>query len=150
MTQQSIKYWVVAADGGTARNYLYMKYPQEFSLVQRLESSTRQQPSREIMSDASGRNYHAKGPASHAKQSRRDAHEQSEDLFVREVIERLEHGARRKDFDQLVLIADPRTLGKLRKTLGSSLKRAVYKDSNLDLTPLSELQLRARVSDLLA
>lgn len=62
----------------------------------------------------------------------------------------IQHGASRKEFDHLVLIADPRTLGKLRKNLRSSLKRVVHKESNLDLTHLTDLELAARVSDLLA
>ena len=62
------KYWVLVANGGQARVLELRRKPYEFRQVAELQSETRRVPSRDLVSDGSGRSYHVQGPGSHAKQ----------------------------------------------------------------------------------
>ena len=142
----SSEYWVLVADSGKARILHIRRKPPEFSEVQVLVSATQHQPSREIVSDASGRAFHVQGPASHAKQSRSDAHDLAEQQFSLMLVRKLEKAANAGAFDHVLIIADPKTLGRLRRQMSKSLANRVSDDLNQDLVglPLNELEPRIR------
>jgi protein required for attachment to host cells len=99
-----------------------------------------------MVSDASGRAFHVKGPSSHSKQQRSDAHDQAEQAFSRMLVRKLEKAANLKAFEYLVLIADPKTLGRVRQHMSKSLSGMVTNELNLDVVglPLDALQKKIR------
>jgi len=148
MNTASSKYWVLVADGGTAHIVELRRKPAEFHEVQKLVSETRHQPSRDLMSDASGRSFHAQGPSSHSKLPRSDAHELAKDVFSRKLVGKLEQAANLKAFELLAIIADPKTLGRLRQHMSKSLAARVTDELNLDLAgmPLDSLEQKIRAA----
>ena len=146
MINVSSKYWILVADSGHARILELRKKPREFHQVQELVSESRHLSSRDMVSDASGRAFHAKGPASHSKQQRTDAHDQAEQAFSRMLVGKLEKAENLKAFEHLVLIADPKTLGRVRQYLSKSLSAMVTNELNLDVVglPLDLLQKKVR------
>ena len=146
MINVSSKYWILVADSGRARILELRKKPREFRQVQELVSESRHLSSRDMVSDASGRAFHAKVPASHSKQQRTDAHDQAEQAFSRMLVGKLEKAASLKAFEHLVLIADPKTLGRVRQYLSKSLSGMVTNELNLDVVgmPLDLLQKKVR------
>ena len=140
------RYWVLVADSGKARILHVKRKPPEFGEVQVLVSATQHQPSREIVSDASGRAFHVQGPSSHVKQPRSDAHDRAEQQFSLMLVQKLEKAAELGAFDQLLIIADPKTLGRLRRQMSKSLASRISDELNLDLTglPLNKLEPRIR------
>lgn len=139
-------HWVLVADSGQARILEFKRKPYAFRQVVSLVSETQHQPSRDIVSDGSGRAFHSQGPASHSKQPRSDPHEMGEQQFTRSLAKRLEKAGRVGAFDHLIVIADPKTLGRLRRQMAKSLSGRVTDEITLDLSglPLNELEPRVR------
>ena len=74
------RYWVVVADSGKARILEMRRKPYAFRLVTEYASLNQHRTSKELVSDAAGRVYHAQGPGTHAMQPRSDPHDNAEIL----------------------------------------------------------------------
>ena len=148
MNNATPKYWVLVADSGKARIIELRRKPAELRELQELVSESQHQPSRELMSDASGRAFHVQGPSSHSKVPRSDAHERAKHAFTRKLVGKLEQAANMNAFEHLAIIADPKTLGRLRQHMSKSLAARVTDELNLDLVgmPLDSLEQRIRAA----
>ena len=148
MNNATSKYWVLVADSGKARIIELRRKPAEFHEVQELVSESQHQPSRELMSDASGRAFHVQGPSSHSKVPRSDAHDRAKHAFTRKLVGKLEQAANMNAFEHLAVIADPKTLGRLRQHMSKSLYASVTYEMNLDMVgiPLDSLEQRIRAA----
>jgi protein required for attachment to host cells len=146
MNSSTLKHWVLVADGGQARILELIKKPFEFRQIQELVSESQHQSSRDLVSDANGRAFHVQGPSSHVKQPRSDPHDRAEQQFSLTLVRKLEKMAGLGAFDHLLIIADPKTLGRLRRQMSKSLSNRVSEELNLDLAglPLNELEPRIR------
>ena len=144
------RYWVVVADSGQARILEMRRKPYSFRLVTEFASIAQHRTSKELVSDASGRVYRNQGsPRTHAMQPRSDPHENAEEQFADDLARRVEKAAALGGFERLALIADARTLGRLRRDLGKGLCDRVVEERALDLTGLSLQDLEPRVRDIL-
>ena len=65
--------------------------------------------------------------------------------FARQLAERLEDGAWQDQFDRLILVAPPRTLGDLRAVLGPCARGRLAGDLDKDLTGMSPDDIEARL-----
>jgi len=139
------KTWVVVADGGRARILEIVPGSRDLTEILHLKSPNRGRPTRELVSDASGRAFHVAGPGGHSKQARTDAHDQEEQRFARQLAQRLERAAGEDSFDRLVLAADPRTLGRLRKQMSAGLAGRIVRELNLDLTGMPAGKLEEKI-----
>ena len=137
--------WALVTDGGKARILSLKRYPGEYRELLEMDSPTRHSPSRDLESDSSGRSHHILGPDSHVHEPRKSAHDQGELHFTHELIERLSREAQAGKFKSLVLVADPRTLGKIRDRMNKSLRQKVILELNLDLTGLGGDKLNQRL-----
>lgn len=54
-----------------------------------------------------------------------DLHDRAEQAFIKDLAHKLEDVARAQPFDQMILIAPPRALGKLRAALPAALSRKI-------------------------
>jgi protein required for attachment to host cells len=145
----NITHWVLVANSGHARILERRSGPYEFRQVANLVSEAQHLTNRELVSDASGRVYHAQGPGTHAMEPRSDPHENAEALFCKDLVRKMEEAARQGRFDRLLMIADPKTLGRLRAQLNRELAGKVAREVPLDLVNLPLPRLEERVSDLL-
>jgi protein required for attachment to host cells len=141
--------WALVADSGKARIWSLQRHPPEFREILELDSPTRSSPSRDLISDASGRSHHVRGPGSHVREPRISAHELGENRFVEALLERMSRASRSGQFEALVLAADPRTLGFIRNRMGKNLGSKVILELNLDLTGLSDDRLEKRLRQAL-
>lgn len=71
-------------------------------------------PDREQGTDTPGRSFSSVGPGRSAYEET-DFHQLEEDRFAAETVELLKKRALNNDFESLIIIAPPRTLGELRK-----------------------------------
>lgn len=71
-----------------------------------------------------------------------DYHQQEEDRFAAEAAEMLKRRALANDFEQLIIVAPPKTLGELRKHYHKEVERRVSGELAKDLTnhPVSEIE----------
>ena len=137
-------YWVLVADSGQARVLKYQPGGPGLERLEIIESPTRHDRTRDLKSDTFGRTYNARGPARHSLKSRTDAHDHMEQEFVRSLAGKLAKAARGPDYDELILIADPRTLGRLRGFVSDAEASRVTHQLNVNLTNalLDELERR--------
>jgi protein required for attachment to host cells len=143
------KYWVLVANSGQARILEMQRKPYEFHQVSELVSEAQHLTNKEIVSDASGRVYHTQGPGTHSMKPRSDPHENAEEQFSRSLAQKMEKAAQLGRFDQLLVIADPKTMGRLRQQMTRSLSGRIADEISLDLVSLPLPQLESRVRDVL-
>lgn len=139
-------HWVLVADSGQARILELQRKPYAFRLVGERVSEAQHLTNHELVSDASGRAFHVQGPGSHVKRPRSDPRELEEAEFTRSLADTLERARRLGSYDHLVLIADPRTLGRLRRDLSPAVTAQVSEEFAIDLAslPLNKLEPRIR------
>jgi protein required for attachment to host cells len=90
-------------------------------------------PTREQGSDRPGR-YSGPGGAPRSAVEQTDWHQQAEDRFAAAVAEVLYKKAHEHDFEQLIVVAPPRTLGTLRSVFRKELAQKVRAEVPKDLT----------------
>ena len=142
-------YWVLVANSGQARILELRRKPYAFQQVTELVSEAQHMTNKELVSDASGRVYHTQGPGTHSMNPRSDPHENAEEQFSRSLIQKMERAAQLGRFDQLLVIADPKTVGRLRQQMNKTLAGKVVQEVSLDLVGLPLPQLEARVRGVL-
>ena len=143
------KYWVLVANSGQARILEMQRKPYEFHQVSELVSEAQHLNNKEIVSDASGRVYHTHGPGTHSMNPRSDPHENAEEQFSRSLAQKMEKAAQLGRFDQLLVIADPKTMGRLRQQMTRSVSGRIADEISLDLVSLPLPQLESRVRGVL-
>ena len=143
------RYWALVANSGRARIIEMRRKPYAFRSVAELVSEAQHLTSKDLVTDASGRVYHTQGPGTHAMQPRSDPHEMAEHQFTRSLADKLDKAANLGRFDRLLIVADPRTLGRMRTFLNKAVVNKVADEIPLDLVGLPENQLEPRLKKLL-
>jgi len=96
---------------------------------------------RDQKSDAAGSASESARPGRSAY-AETDFHQLEEDRFAAEAAEMLKQRALRNEFESLVIVAPPRTLGELRKHYHKEVERRITGEIAKDLTghPVSEIE----------
>ena len=90
-------------------------------------------PDRDLKSDAPGRSFSSVGSGRSAYEET-DFHQLEEDRFAVETADLLRDRALRGDFESLIVVAPPRTLGALRKHYHKEVERRLAGEIAKDLT----------------
>lgn len=98
-------------------------------------------PDREQGSDTAGRTFSSAGRGRSAYEET-DFHQLEEDRFASETAAMLKKRALRNEFDSLIVVAPPRTLGELRKHYHKEVETRLAGEIAKDLTghPVSEIE----------
>lgn len=146
MNKTPTTWWVLVTDSGHARILEMEKHSPGLRQVQEMISDSQHQTSREMQSDSSGRSLRRESAAGHALQAHSNAHDLAEEAFCEKVVELLERAATRHEFDRLAVLADPKSLGRLRKKMSKPLAARVELELDRDLVhlPLHALSKRVR------
>jgi protein required for attachment to host cells len=96
---------------------------------------------RELKSDAPGRSFSSVGSGRSAMEEA-DFHQIAEDRFASETAGVLQRLALRNDFEALVVVAPPKTLGELRKHYHKEVEKRLVGEVAKDLTnvPVEEIE----------
>jgi protein required for attachment to host cells len=96
---------------------------------------------RDQKTDEAGRAFASSGAAHHAY-SETDFHQLEEDRFAAEAAELLKERALRNEYEALIVVAPPRTLGELRKHYHKEVEKRLAGEVAKDLTghPVSEIE----------
>jgi protein required for attachment to host cells len=96
---------------------------------------------REIKTDAPGLTAQ-KGAFGRPAMDEADFHQQAEDRWARRAAEMLNRRAHANDYDALVIVAPPRTLGEIRKHLHKETERRLVATINKEMTdrPLADIE----------
>ena len=133
--------WVLVGDGVKAmlfRNDGDADYPNlaVIDLVEHENPATREQGT-----DRPGRMYDA-GPGHKSAMEETDWHRFEKERFAKDLAEMLYKKAHRRQFDRLVIIAPPTTLGDLRKALHGEVSARVVAEVDKTLTnhPVNQIE----------
>jgi protein required for attachment to host cells len=97
---------------------------------------------RDQKSDAPGRTFDSSGGAGRSAYQEIDFHQLEEDRFAAETAELLRKRALRNEFESLIIVAPPRTLGELRKHYHKEVEKRLTAEIAKDLTghPVTEIE----------
>jgi protein required for attachment to host cells len=92
--------------------------------------------------DTAGRAPSASGGAGHSSYEEVDFHQLEEDRFAAETAEMLRRRALSNDFESLIIVAPPKTLGELRKHYHKEVEKRLAGEIAKDLTghPVTEIE----------
>lgn len=140
--------WALVTDSGCGRLFELDRSPARIEEIGNRESPTRRMASHEMTTELSGRESGSGTHAGDTKQPRSDPHDEAERKFVEEWVDALGKALEDQRFKHLVLVADPRTLGRLRENMGKALTGAVVAEDGHNLTKLKVDDLETRVRKL--
>jgi protein required for attachment to host cells len=102
---------------------------------------------RELRRDMPGRSFASVGPG-RSSYDESDSRQVGEDRFAAETADMLNRRALENEFESLIVVAPPRTLGELRKSYHAELERRLAGEvrKNLTNTPVSEIETIVRES----
>ncbi len=130
--------WIVAADSSRAR-FLQVAGRDRLVEVATLLNPEARMDGRELITDAHPRFRGTAGPPSDRQET--SAQEHATDLFAKRVGDYLEKARTEHRYDQLVLVAPPKFLGALRRSLDSEVAKRVVDELPKDLSRLKEREL---------
>ena len=144
---------VVVADQGEARLYLRLSAA-SLRLIGKHENAAAHLHDRDLKSDRPGRVYNsAAAPrgrrgamAHHATGGERTPRRQLAAVFARRIAGAVGAAAKTTPFDRLILVAEPRFLGTLRRALPAALRAKATVQIAKDLMHLPAAELRTRVT----
>ena len=134
--------FVVVADG---KKMLFFRnegdgvYPK---LEVERKRETADAPDRDQKTDAPGRAFDASRGAGRSAYQEADFHQLEEDRFAADTAELLRRRALRNEFESLIVVAPPRTLGELRKHYHKEVEKRLAGEVAKDLTrhPVAEIE----------
>ena len=96
----------------------------------------------EMKTDGPGSTFDASGGAGRSSYEETDFHQLEEDRFAHETADMLKRWALRNDFESLIVVAPPRTLGELRKHYHKEVEKRLAGEIAKDLTghPVLEIE----------
>jgi protein required for attachment to host cells len=99
-------------------------------------------PDRDIKTDGPGRTFDNSGGAGRSAYEEPDYHQIEEDRFAAETAEMLRKRALRNEFESLIIVAPPKTLGELRKHYHKEVQKRLAGEIAKDLTghPVTEIE----------
>ncbi|SMF73670.1 host attachment family protein [Allosphingosinicella indica] len=132
---------IVVADGAKALFFRNEGDGEHPNLVVERKDEQDNPPDREQSTDAPGRSFASFSPGRSAYEET-DFHQLEEDRFAASTAELLNRRALEGDFESLVIVAPPRTLGELRKHLHKETEKRITAEIPKTLTghPVPEIE----------
>nr|WP_295371971.1 host attachment family protein [uncultured Sphingosinicella sp.] len=126
--------FVVVADG--AKMLFFRNEGDAEFLKLEIERKREQEnlPDRDLKTADRGRTFDASGGAGRSAYEETDFHQLEEDRFAAETAELLKTRALRNDFESLIIVAPPKTLGELRKHYHKEVEKRLTGEIAKDLT----------------
>lgn len=127
-------YWVVVADQSIGEFYSREKKNSPLQHVFTMSNDAGQKKLIDLTSDREGRSFDSHGQGRHAlTKEKTDAKKHESQLFANQIADRIVAAKQRGEFSELVLIAAPRFLGTLRKSLSTVHGIPTYSSINKDV-----------------
>jgi protein required for attachment to host cells len=133
--------FVVVADGEKMLLFRNQGDDQFPHLIVVEEGEQESLPNRELRRDLPGRSFSSVGPGRSAYKEA-DSRQIGEDRFAADTAQMLNRRALENDFESLIIVAPPRTLGELRKYYHDELNRRLAGEvpKNLTNVPVNEIE----------
>jgi protein required for attachment to host cells len=139
--------WFVVADGASARILARDADGRNFVVVEERDWPEARVPTRELVSDKPGRSQERGAVGRHAMQATSDPHRLKKDEFARELARSINRAGAEGRFDDLVLVAPARTLGKLKRELDGPARAKLSASLPKDLTKIPHDRLQDHLGE---
>jgi len=147
ITNKSI--WIVVAHDAGARIYKTVGKSGTLRIVRRISNPSGRYKGRQINADRPGRVFSNSGVFHHALSRRIGPHDHNADVFAREIAAFVEKGRNTESFNHLVLIAEPKFLGKIRIALKGATAKRIIKVIKNDFAYVPDTQLPNKIKESL-
>ena len=137
--------WVLVADGKRARILKQNGTMSDLEAMAGASFENELHKTSDVRTDKAGRVQESVGGAHHAVAARTDWHREEKHQFARTLAKYLDEAAERHDYDRLILVAAPRTLGDLREALGRHAQDRLAGELDKDLTEMTVADVGARL-----
>lgn len=136
--------WIVVASQKEARVFIKTSEKIKLKLLKSLINPLGQEKKKSLIRKQAGRGLRTTGrlgSVGYRALKRHDPHEEAVIQFAKQVVEFLEKERKKRNFEALTFVAEPRFLGKIKANMGRDLKNSVTKWVKKDLqkTPKKEL-----------
>ena len=130
------------ADGAHARVYVNGGPNQGIEEIEKYARDLDLKASRDIDSDRPGRTFDSGGEGRHAMEPPTDAKRHAKQEFHRQIAGDIEAALKAGEFDRLVIVAAPATLGDLRQEFSKTVTAKIHGElaKNLIKADIGELQ----------
>ncbi len=142
---QKKRTWALVADGARASILTGIGDPAGGTNTEYIQTNEK---ARDLASDRPGRTHASADKNRSAYEPPSDAVRFNERAFAAELVKRLEKSLAKNQFDVLLVIAEPRTLGHLRSLFPEPLKERIVFEVAKDLTGLPNKALREAIAIL--
>lgn len=118
-------YWVLAADSAKARIFRRNKRYSPLEEIQTLVHPESRLQRQDLVSDRPGQVHESRTPGESANEEPTDPKVAEAQVFARDIAHRLREARLAGDFSVLILIADPKFLGLLRKSIDADTQKCI-------------------------
>ena len=137
--------WILVCDAARARIFDVDPNEGSWSVVEEIDNPDGRLRAHELVSDGQGSVRQSGTGASPKMEAHTDPAEVEEDRFARELTHKVQHAFDTNKFSELMVVAPPKFLGRLRHHFGAPLTRAVSGSLAKDYTALDVDTLRKRL-----
>ena len=148
MNGKKIKSWIAIADSAKARIYSTVGQGQKLKLIDELDSEAARRLTQDLVSDKPGRSFSSASPRRAGMEPPSDPQNVEKHKFVKDLVDYLDAAALKGKFDQLFLVAAPRTLGEIRKLSNGHIDALLKAELGKDLTNVPEPELGKHLAPL--
>jgi protein required for attachment to host cells len=137
--------WLLIADSARARLFDVDRRDRSFVQIDEWSDDVASGKIQDIEADRPGRTFDSAGPGRHAMEPPSSPKGLAKAKFVAMLALLLATSAKRQEFEELHVIAAPRTLGELRDLLDQNVKSRIASEEAKDLTQLSQNDLERQL-----
>lgn len=137
--------WLLVADSAKARLFSVDRREHRLAQLGEWQDDVAGGKTQDIDADRPGRTFDSSGPGRHGLAPSSSPKGVAKARFVAMLAEKLELDARKNRFDELHVIAAPRTLGEFRELLEPAAKSRLAHEEAKDLTHLAKPELEKLV-----
>ncbi|MBL4758532.1 MAG: host attachment protein [Rhizobiales bacterium] len=129
--------WILIADGARARILINKGYGSGLEPALDEEFIADNRPSNKLTSDRPGRTFDSSGQGRHAMETPTDPHRHEQQIFAQSLAHLLEEHRLKKSYEQLIIVAAPKTLGDLRAEFTKPVSDMIINTLDKDLTKVA-------------
>ncbi|MDA7947502.1 MAG: host attachment protein [Hyphomicrobiaceae bacterium] len=141
---------ILVADGAHVRVYLNNGPNLGIAEIEKYARDLDLKASREIDADRPGRTFDSGGEGRHAMEPPNDAKRHAKQEFHRHIAGDIEAALKAGEFDRLVIVAAPATLGDLRQEFSKSVTDRIHGEIAKNLIQADERELKEQLGSVLA
>ncbi|MGB5396383.1 MAG: host attachment protein [Gammaproteobacteria bacterium] len=139
--------WLVVADNSKARIFTMESRKGPITEIKSIVHTEARMHEGDMTSDAPGRSSGRGGAGQHTYQDEVSPKEQENINFARQLANELDNARKKNIFNQLILVAPPEFLGKLRHQLSAQTQKLVCLEQAKNLSAMNAVDIRKHLPE---